>query len=204
MFHVKHEGWGHIAHSVGFGPPSPVQAGLLEAYEVLLLQRAVPLGMIAAGDADRLRERHIADGLRAASLLNPDSTVVDLGSGAGIPGVPLAIARPDVSFVLAELRRNRVAFLEFVADSLPLPNVRVYAGDLGSLEPGFDMAVARAFADLRGTWRAASSLLRPGGVVIYWAGAGADLDEVPKGVAAHVSQRSVLANTGPLVIMTQQ
>jgi 16S rRNA (guanine527-N7)-methyltransferase len=203
MFHVKHEGWSHIAPSPNL-QTTPAQEALLDAYEDLLARRAVSFGMIASGDADRLRERHLLDGLRAAPLLTSGCQVVDLGSGAGIPGIPLAIVRPDVSFVLAELRRNRVAFLELVVDSLSLPNVRVHAGDLRSLEPAFDAAVARAFADLEGTWRAASSLLRPRGVVIYWAGAGSDLHSVPEGVEAQVWQRSVLAKTGPLVIMTQQ
>ncbi|MGZ4148406.1 MAG: 16S rRNA (guanine(527)-N(7))-methyltransferase RsmG [Actinomycetota bacterium] len=200
---MKHEGWGHIARSVGL-TLAPRQEELLTAFEELLLGRALPLGMIAAGDAGRLRERHIGDGLRAAPLLDPGARVVDLGSGAGIPGIPLAIARPDVSFVLAELRRNRAAFLELVTDSLPLPNVRVHLGDLLTLEAGFDVAVARAFANLRGTWIAGASLIRAGGAVIYWAGAGSALEEAPEGVEAHVSQASVLANTGPLVIMTQQ
>ncbi len=203
MFHVKHEGWGHIARSVGLDL-DPHQRRLLSAYEELLRARALPLGMIAAGDADRLRERHIADGLRAAPLLESGADVVDLGSGAGIPGIPLAIARPDVSFVLAERRRNRAAFLELVADSLPLANVRVHPGDLRSLRRRFDVAVARAFADLPGTWIASASLLRAGGAVIYWAGAGSAIEEAPEGVEAHVSHVSVLANTGPLVIMTQQ
>ena len=203
MFHVKHEGWGHIARSVGVAL-GPRQRQLLTAYEELLRDRALPLGMIAAGDADRLRERHIGDGLRAAPLLEPGTHVVDLGSGAGIPGIPLAIARPDVSFVLAELRRNRAAFLELVADSLPLPNVRVHPSDLRTLEQRFDVAVARAFADLRGTWIAGVSLLRARGTVIYWAGAGTAVEEIPEGAETRVSQASVLANTGPLVIMTQQ
>src|SRR5262245_5755702 len=123
MFHVKHEAWSLSAARVGLSV-DPDQAAALGTYEQLLVDRALPLGMVAMGERDQLRERHLLDSLRAASLLGDGPGVVaDLGSGAGLPGVPLAIVRPDLVFRLVETRRRRVSFLELVADVLALGNV---------------------------------------------------------------------------------
>src|SRR5262245_9565503 len=86
----------------------------LLAFEQLLRERAVPLGLISQADSNRIRERHILDSLRAVPLLEgmARAKVVDLGSGAGLPGVPLAIVLPESSFVLAESRSKRAGFLE--------------------------------------------------------------------------------------------
>src|SRR6266545_1833873 len=99
MFHVKHEPW---------GPASGLeldahQTDQLDRFEDLLADRAVPLGMIAAPDLSRLAERHILDAIRGAPLLPPGvGPVCDLGSGAGLPGIPVAIARPDAAVTLVE------------------------------------------------------------------------------------------------------
>src|SRR6478736_8853994 len=107
MFHVKHEAWGQWGELIGFHLNGPA-ADRLERYEQLLLEKALPLGMIGRADRGQLRERHIVDSLRAATLLGPGpGRVVDLGSGAGLPGIPLAIVRQDLTFCLAELRKRR-------------------------------------------------------------------------------------------------
>src|SRR2546426_11847810 len=128
MFHVKHEAWGRWSDLLGLEIDAAT-AERLDAYEGLLLEKALPLGMIGRADREHLHERHVIDSLRALPLLGPAPVqVVDLGSGAGLPGIPLAIARPNLSFCLTELRRRRVAFIEFAVDSLQLRNVRGFAG----------------------------------------------------------------------------
>src|SRR5438093_4282509 len=118
MFHVKHEAWGRWASLLGIEIRAD-RAGQLDRFAGLLVERAVPLGMVSAGDLDHLRERHVIDSLRAAPLLgSAPKLVADLGSGAGLPGVPLAIVRPDLTFRLVDVRRRRVAFLELVLDTL--------------------------------------------------------------------------------------
>jgi 16S rRNA (guanine527-N7)-methyltransferase len=205
MFHVKHEAWGTSAERIGISI-DPAHAEALLAYEDLLRDKALPLGMIASGDRDSLRERHILDSLRAAPLLgDPPRTVVDLGSGAGLPGVPLAIARPDLRFVLAEVRRRRVSFLELVVDTLALGNVSVVGGPIERLAPSVDTCLARALADPVTCWRMAEPLLASAGSLLYWAGRGFDPSSgTPDGARISLSAAPGLADAGPVVIMTRQ
>jgi 16S rRNA (guanine527-N7)-methyltransferase len=205
MFHVKHPAWVEDAGRLGI-ELSDAQWGALDRYRELLAADAIPRGMIAGSDADRLWGRHIRDGLRAIPWIAPETWVADLGSGAGIPGLPLAVACSQASFVLMETRRARAAFLEAAVDDLGLRNVEVFLGRVESwASRRFDVAVARALAPPRGSWAAASTILGPHGRLIYWAGTGldvADLDGI--GVSVRVSTRSGLADDGPLVIMARQ
>ena len=200
MFHVKHEAWARDAEKLGLSLSDP-QLGQLSGYLSLLERIAVPRGMVAPSDAGRLWERHVLDGLRAASDL-PAGRVADLGSGAGIPGVPLAIAVPTSSFVLIEPRRARAAFLEAVVDEIGLGNTRVAVGKAEDVPERFQACAARAFSSPTGSWAAAERLLEPGGVLVYWAGATFDVADLGDlAVPVRLSTGSDLARTGPLVIM---
>lgn len=89
--------------------------------------------------------------LRYGVFIPSGSRVLDVGSGAGLPGVPLAIFRPDLEVVLTEIRKRRAAFLELVVARLGLPNLRLERGDVrfGSAEFGFFTAQAvGSFADV--------------------------------------------------------
>jgi 16S rRNA (guanine527-N7)-methyltransferase len=114
MFHVKHEGLTSAAAAIGV-ELTPDQTARLGSYEQLLADRAVAQGMIGDADLPRLRERHVLDCLRAAAVVvDSDRSAVDLGSGAGLPGIVVAIACPALAVTLAESRRGRAAFLELV------------------------------------------------------------------------------------------
>ncbi|HEX6262522.1 MAG TPA: 16S rRNA (guanine(527)-N(7))-methyltransferase RsmG [Actinomycetota bacterium] len=182
----------------------------LDEYEELLRSRALPMGLIAASDAENLRERHIDDSLRATQAFREDDArCFDLGSGAGLPGIPLAIALPGREFVLIESRRRRAGFLELAIDLLKLENVRVLPDRVesvgervraGRTAPA-DLATARAFASLERSWRAAAPLLRPGGRLVYFGGRGLE-DPVGAARSAGVDgEISVLDSSSPLVIM---
>ena len=83
MFHVKHEGWDEVTEVLGLAL-SPDQLGQLESFESLVRGHAIPLGMVASADEGRLRERHVQDCLRAATVVRTaDRSSYDLGSGAG-------------------------------------------------------------------------------------------------------------------------
>jgi 16S rRNA (guanine527-N7)-methyltransferase len=188
----------------------------LTAYSALLVERAVPLGMISRQDADRIELRHVVDSLRALPVLRAlgSRTIVDLGSGAGLPGVPLAIALADALFTLAEARSKRAAFLELVVERLGLRNATVHVGKAEALRGRtFDTATSRAFAGLDEAWRVARPLLRLDGALVVFAGSnhaaragvrGARVEVLPpqtNGPQVRSSASHPLASAGDLVII---
>jgi 16S rRNA (guanine527-N7)-methyltransferase len=116
-------------------------------------------------------ERLFLDSLLYLPLLPPWAVrVLDLGSGAGIPGVPIKIVRPALSLVLAEARRKRASFLRLVVRELALPTVEVLDRRLGpggwQPESPFDAVVARCAGDPAEVARIAMGLIREGGKII--------------------------------------
>jgi 16S rRNA (guanine527-N7)-methyltransferase len=195
---VKHEGWTPQELS-------DTQRARLVLYEELLLSQAVPRGIVAASDSGHLRTRHILDSLRAMPYISLDAErVVDLGSGAGLPGLPIAVVRPDLEVTLTEPRQVRAAFLELVVERLRLPNVRVFPEPAEGLDPGFHVCLARGFGDLSRTWEVAQALLDPEGELLYWAGRSFTLGEAPSGAAVRAVGEATLESGGPIVIMTRQ
>jgi 16S rRNA (guanine527-N7)-methyltransferase len=186
---------------------SPVQRSRLDRFAQLLGERAVPAGFVGETDLDRLYDRHVLDSLRAAALFRPsDHLAYDIGSGAGLPGIVLAIALPACRFVLAELKARRAAFLEYAQERLDLSNIEVHPGAAADLAPGADVVTARAFAPLSRSWPLAASLLRSGGRLIYFAGGSLrDPEAVARaapGPPRTVRVDPVLATSPPLVMMT--
>jgi 16S rRNA (guanine527-N7)-methyltransferase len=153
----------------------------------------------------------VADSLRALSCVRTvDREVADVGSGGGLPGIPVAIARPDLRVTLIEPRATRAAFLEMAVEQLHLDNVVVVAGAAESVTAVFDCALARAVGPVERTWSIAAPLLRPGGLVVYFAGrswsatdpAVAALVEAG-GVDVTICAPAEFPWQGPLVIMTR-
>jgi 16S rRNA (guanine527-N7)-methyltransferase len=183
------------------------QAESLLSFERLLLDRAIPLGLVARGDRTALRDRHILDSLRAVlALEGSDVDAYDLGSGAGLPGIVVAIARPSLQVGLAEPRSRRAAFLELAVERLGLVNVAVLARPAGRLDATVDVCFARALAPLPQAWEIARDLLRPGGRLVYFAGQRfRSPHPLPQDASAFaLVQTPVLASSGPLAIMTRQ
>lgn len=198
MFHVKHEGWTVSDLSSG-------QIAALEDFESLLAAHAIPRGMVASSDRDHLRERHVLDSLRGVPLLgSAKGPVVDLGSGAGLPGIPVAVARPDLLLTLVEPRQLRVAFLELAVERLSLSNVRVFPGPAQELPPDAEACLARGFGDPSRTWEVARGLLHADGSLIYWAGTKFRTDQVPEDARIVGIGSPTLESGGPIVIMTRQ
>ena len=195
---MKHEGW-------TVADLSPGQIAALEAFEALLADHAIPRGMVAPSDREHLRERHVLDSLRAVPHLGRvKQPVVDLGSGAGLPGIPVAVARPDLLLTLAEPRQLRVAFLELVVERLSLPNVRVFPRPAEELPSDAEVCLARGFGDPSRTWAVARGLLHPEGSLIYWAGFRFRTDQVPEDARIAAIGTPTLESGGPIVIMTRQ
>jgi 16S rRNA (guanine527-N7)-methyltransferase len=191
---------------------STAQLERLADFERLLEGHAPRLGLISPRDVPRIHRRHIVDSLRAVPVFGErDRRACDIGSGAGLPGVPLAIALPHCRFVLCEPKRRRAAFLELVVERLQLENAEVVVARAEDLPPGSaEICTARAFAPLEESWKASWRVLVPGGRLVYFAGEGLANPESAAGALAEperpasVSLRGVLANAPPLVIMTRR
>ncbi len=195
---MKHEGWTQQNLS-------PAQVATFKHYEELLLSQAVPRGIVSASDSAHLRTRHILDSLRAVPHIPPDAErIVDLGSGAGFPGLPVAVALPELQVTLSEPRQARAAFLELALEKLHLPNAHVFPGPAEELSPGFDLCLARGFGDASRTWGVARDLLGPGGALIYWAGRSFSVEDVPEDAQVTATGEATLESGGPIVIMTRQ
>jgi 16S rRNA (guanine527-N7)-methyltransferase len=150
------------------------QLALAARYADFLVTAGIERGMIGPREADRVWERHLLNSAVLASLIPEGVVVVDLGSGAGLPGLPLAIARPDLSVILLEPMQRRVRFLTECLDVLGLSNVRVFHGRAESgLDQPADVVVARAVAELTNLVGLARDLLRPRGVLLALKGSNA-------------------------------
>lgn len=155
-------------------PAVPVQSlfgdrsALARAFALHLASTGVTRGLLGPREVTRIWTRHLLNCAVVAPLLPPAADVVDVGSGAGLPGLVLAIARPDVRVTLVEPLLRRVTWLEEVVADLGLGGVeivRARAEELkGSLQA--DVATARAVAPLQrlGGW--CLPLLRPGGILL--------------------------------------
>lgn len=209
VFHVKRseEALASAARSVGV-PLVDDQASSLLEFETLLRDRAVELGMVAQSDSARIRERHILDSLRAAAVtLDSDLDALDIGTGAGLPGIPVAIARPALTVRLVEPRRTRVAFLELALERARIENAMILSATIESVGVAVDLCFARAFAPLEQAWAAARPRLRSGGRLVYFAGAGIERPDRPEGCSSIAvvppPRGSRIERFGPLVIMSR-
>lgn len=146
---------------------TPGTSTTLQRYVDLLTSVGVERGLIGPREVDRIWSRHIDNSLALAGLLAEGSDVVDVGSGAGLPGVPLAIARPDLRMTLLEPLLRRATFLSEAAAALDLPDrVRVVRARAENHRQTYDVVVARAVAPLGRLVGWCEPLLAPDGVLL--------------------------------------
>jgi 16S rRNA (guanine527-N7)-methyltransferase len=125
------------------------------------------MNLVGSTDPDALRI-HVDDALAAAQALPRDARVVDLGSGAGLPGIPLALARPDLDLVLVEIRERRVHFLRHVVRTLEL-GIEVRRADFRTApDEAFDIALARAVSPVPEILPLAAGWVGPDGEIWVW------------------------------------
>ena len=126
------------------------------AFADLLVTDGVTRGLIGPREAPRIWDRHLLNCAAIAELVPPQARVVDVGSGAGLPGIVLALARPDAAVALVEPLARRTAFLDEAVETLALTNVTVVRGRAEELVPPrgrsriepADVVTARAVAPL--------------------------------------------------------
>jgi 16S rRNA (guanine527-N7)-methyltransferase len=181
MFHVERVRDDIMTELALPAPPTAAETvfgdrlGDVAAYVGLLAEQGVLRGVIGPREVPRLWDRHILNSAAIAGLLPTGSRVLDLGSGAGLPGVPLAIIRPDLRMTLLEPMARRVAWLEEVVETLGLDAavVRARAEDAAREREsvGVDVVLARAVAPLGRLAEWALPLVRPGGQLVAVNGA---------------------------------
>ncbi|ROS37236.1 16S rRNA (guanine(527)-N(7))-methyltransferase RsmG [Curtobacterium sp. PhB78] len=162
-----------------------------------LARRGEELGLIGPLELPRLWTRHILNSALLAPLLEARGRVADVGSGAGLPGLVLAIARPDVHFTLIEPMERRVDWLTSESSRLGLSNVTVVRGRAEDVSDGIvvDQVTARAVSALSKLIPMTVPLVRSGGQLILMKGARVD-DEIEKArkviLRQHLSDVEVL------------
>jgi 16S rRNA (guanine527-N7)-methyltransferase len=184
MFHVK-----HVIPRKRAAPPPPEIARTIfgphldvaQRYAELLVDIGVEWGILGPHEIERIWERHILNCAVAAELLEPGERVADIGSGAGLPGLPLAITEPGLHVILIESLLRRTEFLRLAVAELgcDVEVVRGRAEDPAVRQGvgGCDAVVSRAVATLDKLTRWSLALLRPGGRMLAIKGERA-LDEL--------------------------
>lgn len=157
-------------HDLGLQVPDAGIDTLIRFLDLLEKWNAV-YNLTAIRDRAQWVSHHLLDSLSVADHL-PSGRVLDVGTGAGFPGFPLAVVRPDQHFTLLDSSQKRTTFLAQAVAELGLRNVaitRARVEDVLPPEP-FDVAISRAFADLADFARLAGPLVRPGGVLLAMKG----------------------------------
>ncbi|WP_307854261.1 16S rRNA (guanine(527)-N(7))-methyltransferase RsmG [Nocardioides palaemonis] len=141
-------------------------------YTELLATEGVVRGLIGPREAPRLWDRHVLNSAVVGEAIPDGSSVCDIGSGAGLPGLVLAIARPDTTVTLVEPLLRRTTFLEEVVDELGLSHVRVVRGRAEVLHgvETFDVVTSRAVAPLERLLTWSMPLVAPHGALVAMKG----------------------------------
>jgi 16S rRNA (guanine527-N7)-methyltransferase len=149
-----------------------------ERYARLLAGVGVERGVIGPNEVPRVWERHLLNSAVVAELVPPGYSLVDLGSGAGLPGIVLAMLLPDNEVVLLEPMLRRATFLEECVAELGLGNARVVRARAEQMagKLAVDVVTARAVAPLDRLAVLAMGLLKPGGIVLAVKGAKASAE----------------------------
>lgn len=131
-------------------------------------------------EGDKLWQRHIANSLALVDAIPQGVDVADIGSGAGLPGIPLAIVRPDLRVTLIESLQRRTDFLELAVEELGLEDrVTVVRGRAEEVKDRFDVVTCRAVAPLDKLLRWTTPLFAPDGALVALKGASAE-EEIRK------------------------
>lgn len=141
---------------------------LAESYAQWLATVGIERGLIGPREVDRLWDRHILNSAVLGEVVAEGARIVDIGSGAGLPGIPLAIARPDLTVQLVEPLLRRTTFLNEVVEDLGLDHVEVIRGraeerDVLDHAGGADVVTSRAVAPLGKLTRWSLPLVKKGG-----------------------------------------
>lgn len=169
---------------------------IAERYAELLATAGVERGLIGPREVPRLWERHLLNCAVVTPRVPEGATVADVGTGAGLPGLVWAIARPDIRMTLIEPLLRRTTFLEEVVETLALDNVTVVRARAEETSETFQVVTARAVAPLDRLGRWCLPLVSAGGVLLALKGKTAQA-EVDKGrrVLTKLGARTIVVAT---------
>jgi 16S rRNA (guanine527-N7)-methyltransferase len=153
------------------------QIGKARLYFEALVRDGDLLGLLGPREMPKLWTRHILNSAVVAELVVPGQTVADVGSGAGLPGIPMALVQPEAQFTLIEPMERRSDWLKAIVQDLGLSNVRVHRARAEEVTEVFDVVTARAVSALPNLLRMCVPMTRHGGEVIALKGSKA-ADEI--------------------------
>ena len=156
----------------GQPPLDSETASRFEDFNVLLQRWNARTNLTAIRDEDCILRRHFVECIAAARALPVGfSTLLDFGSGAGFPGIPIALCKPEIHVTLAESQGKKASFLREVIRTLGL-STQVYSDRAEKLGKTFDLVALRAVDKMETAIEAASALVRPGGWLVLLATSG--------------------------------
>ncbi|TDR47446.1 16S rRNA m(7)G-527 methyltransferase [Tahibacter aquaticus] len=147
--------------ALGLDLPDSVRGRLIDYVELLARWNSA-YNLTAVRDPGEMVARHLLDSLAIAAHVS-GASLADLGTGAGLPGIPLALLQPERQFTLVDSNGKKARFLREAVRSLKLANVRVFEGRVQDVPGQFDCITARAFATLADMLNWAGGLLADGG-----------------------------------------
>ena len=183
MMPALQESWNNLARRAGIELTSEQQASL-SRYLDLLLEANARMNLTRITDRAAAELQHVGDSLTVLPYLPRQAhRLADVGTGGGVPGIPIAIVRPDVTVLLIESTKKKAAFLKQAVEALKLSNVSVSewrAEDVGhsNSRETFDIAIARAVATLDWLAEWCLPLVKTGGKLLAMKGPKV-LDEIP-------------------------
>lgn len=156
-----------------------------DRYAEMLTERNEKVNLTAITDPDEIRVKHFTDSLAAIDLIKTGATVLDIGSGAGFPGIPLKIARDDISVTLLDSVNKKVAFMNDVIADLGLKNIEAVHARIEDFphKGEFDVAVSRAVAELTTLAEYALPFVKVGGTFVAYKSEKAEAEAAAAGNA---------------------
>ncbi len=148
---------------------TPATYESLKQYARLIEEWNKKINLISRQDTARICTYHIIDSIAACRFITTDARCADIGSGAGLPGIPLAIVRPDIKMTLIESIKKKCQFLEMAVTAIGLKNTKVILGRAEALPPlGSDVILSRLTSALDRTLHYCQFHLKPCGLLVLY------------------------------------